>query len=714
MRICLSCLFLFFFLTIYAQEETYSVKKTPFSTEEYDEFSPVYYNGGLVFSSNRASKVIRYSTQQGENFFNIYYIDTSLQNNKYVKPFSNSLTTRFNDGPVTFNKNRDTIFYSRNLVVDGGAKNWTGSRNKLGLFTAVLKGKKWTGIKELRFNSDSYNITTPCLSPDGKKLYFASDRPDGYGGSDLYVCEWTNGYWGNPVNLGPVINTEGNEAYPFVNQAGELFFSSDGHPGLGGRDIYFSKFIDSEWIIPIGLDAPVNSESNDFGFISDEILSEGFFTSDRENSNDIYSFKTNTTQFLYCGEQQENVYCFSFPDDVSIDIDPLSLQFQWDFGDGNTKTGYVVEHCFPGPGKYIVKQNIVDRKTGKPVHTKLSFELDLKDMEQPFIDADMRMVRTGEPVNFNAQKSNLPQKKVLALHWDFGDGGKASGEFVKHAYNESGVYKVKLAILTEDNKSGHLSRECISTEISVDSEISDIIKTDTAGKKPELPVISSNSNALIDTLHSSSKEVAERAIYQVVIQTSKAQLGLNDKLFSSVIPKYNLKEIFLPDEDLYRYVIDEGINFMDIIPAYIDAVSLGFNEALIKTYLPEDSAEQELWNIKRSYGTQSDDLFAGNNLRTPSGGLPVLDQLVIFLKKYPGIILKIDVHTDNTRLPVSNLSLSATQAKRIIEYLVSKGISEKRLIPFGYGSSRPIASNLSEADRKKNRRVDFIIISNEL
>ncbi len=161
-------------------------------------------------------------------------------------------------------------------------------RNKLGIFYAVLEGKKWTKIRELRFNNEWYNVTTPYLSPDGKRLYFASDKPEGYGGSDLYYCEWKNDYWSDPVNLGPVINTKGNESYPFVNPAGELLFSSDGHPGLGGKDIFFSRPKDNDWLPPVRLDPPVNSQYDDFGIITDSLMSEGYFSSKRNKSVDIF------------------------------------------------------------------------------------------------------------------------------------------------------------------------------------------------------------------------------------------------------------------------------------------------------------------------------------------------------------------------------------------------------------------------------------------
>ncbi len=205
-----SVVFFFFIETsFFGQTETYTVKIAPFSSEKYDEFSPVYYKGGIVFCSNHNSSLLfNYSTIQNKGLFKIFYIDTIDINHKSARLFSNVLNTHSNNGPVTFNATGDTIYYSRNLVVDGKPKDVSSARNKLGIFYAVLEGNKWTNIHDLRFNSDSYNITTPYLSPDGKRLYFASDKPDGYGGSDLYYSEWKDNYWNNPVNLGPVINTE--------------------------------------------------------------------------------------------------------------------------------------------------------------------------------------------------------------------------------------------------------------------------------------------------------------------------------------------------------------------------------------------------------------------------------------------------------------------------------------------------------------------------
>jgi len=317
------------------QSLTYSVTKAPFSSDRYDEFSPVYYKNGIVFTTNRPSfKFSSYSSEQNRGLLKIYYIDTTGEVKwESAKLFSKDLRTKFNDGPVTFNSKYDTIYFSRNLEVEGKLENLSTVRNKLGIFYAVLVGDEWTKIRDLRINNEWYNVTTPCLSPDGKRLYFASDKPGGFGGLDLYYCDWKTDHWDNPVNLGPVINTAGNEAYPFVNREGGIFFSSDGHPGLGGKDIFFSKPSGSSWLPPVDLDAPINSKFDDFALTSDSVMNEGYFSSKRGSTSDIYHFKTNYHQLFYCEEQRTNHYCFKFSDEGKILINKEYLHFLWNFGD---------------------------------------------------------------------------------------------------------------------------------------------------------------------------------------------------------------------------------------------------------------------------------------------------------------------------------------------------------------------------------------------
>jgi outer membrane protein OmpA-like peptidoglycan-associated protein len=697
-----------------AQQSTYTITKAPFSSDLYDEFSPVWYTNGIVFTTNRSKNSISsYSDSKNKGQFKIFYIDTTDKVSwKRAGLFSKDLRTVLNDGPVTFSKGFDTVYYSRNLKVEGNISTLTGPRNKLGIFSAVFDGKHWTKIREFRFNNEWYNVTTPWLSPDGKRLYFASDKNDGFGGSDLYYSEWRGTYWDNPVNLGPVINTKGNEAYPFINQFGELFFASDGHPGLGGKDIFFSRQKDNAWLPPVRLDPPVNSVYDDFGMITDAQLSEGYFTSNRDKSIDIYRFKTNLRQFFYSELQRENQYCFMFSDESDMLSGNNTFQYEWEFGDGTKGAGQEVVHCYSGPGKYPVKLNITDRKTGIHFFNKLSYILDLRDVEQPYINSSTAVLK-GESVSFDGLRSNLPGYEIVEYLWDFGDGTRGTGTSVKHTFNSPGEYLIKLGLSLKQEGSGAMRQQSISRKISVfESEQERSAFLGKTEGKPNRINIREYDQADIEILYSADEDLKKDALFDVEIINSKTRLDLNSSTFRNVPSRHKVKEIFSQAEGRYRYIVDSKMNLSEVWLTYNEMRSLEFNNTVVRTSVITDPVEKELHNLKKIYGLSSDTYFDANNRLTSTAYL-FLDQLSRLLLKYPGVKLEVEVHTENGDLSKTNLALSQQRARLIVSYFTGKGFDSKRLIANGLGGTRPVASNLTEAERKLNRRIDFILSRGE-
>jgi outer membrane protein OmpA-like peptidoglycan-associated protein len=698
-------------LSAFGQSETYSIKKASFSSDKYDEFAPVYYKNGIVFCTNRNPGLMFYSTSQSKGLFKIYYIDTigevKWQN---AKLFSKNLTTKLNDGPVAFNSSRDTIYYSRNLQVGNNFSVISSPRNEMGIFNASLIGNTWGKIRELRINNEWYNITTPWLSPDGRRLYFASDKSGGFGGSDLYYSQWKDDYWNDPVNLGPVINTKGNEVYPFLNPAGELFFASDGHPGFGKKDIFFSRFSEGEWLDPVHLDAPVNSPDEDFGIITDSLMNEGFFSSDRDKSFDIFHFKTNIAQSFYRSIQKENQYCFMFSDSGSIKTDTLKLKYIWDFGDGKIGSGTSVNHCFTGSGKYYIKLNIVDRKTGDLFFPKLSYYLELRDFEQPYINSYDIVVR-GDSVDFDGLKSFLPGNRILYYSWDFGDGSRSQGERVKHSFTEKGEYLVNLGLTIKNDLTGKIRKTGTSKKILV---LNDLLEkssylTNTASSRMNDPKIEKYSNAYISQLYSAEKELKQDAVFQVEILTSMTRINIQSDVFNKVPKKYAIEEIYNSEKGVYSYVTDQQMSLMDTYNAYKEISGSGYEDACTKIFILKDPAAKELNILKKIFGTSTDSYFDRYNRLTANAYL-LLDQILKILNKYPEIKLEIAVHTDTSGLPEDMVSLSEKYARTITNYMIIKGIESKRLIAKGFGATRPLGPNLHEEDKKLNRRVDFRIL----
>ena len=229
---------------LHAQPQRFIVKPAPFSSRINDEFSPVFYKGGIVFCSNRSdNSLVSYKDEQNRLFKIFYVMKKGSTGWDQPKILAKEITTAFNDGPVTFNENGNIMYYSRNNSIENSLRNISDTSNKLGIYSAELINGIWTNIKSFTYNIPLYSFCTPALTPDGERIYFSSDMPGGIGGMDLYYCVWCNNEWGKPVNLGPVINTAKNESFPFACKNGKLFFASDGHNGFGWKDVFYTQEI---------------------------------------------------------------------------------------------------------------------------------------------------------------------------------------------------------------------------------------------------------------------------------------------------------------------------------------------------------------------------------------------------------------------------------------------------------------------------------------
>jgi tetratricopeptide (TPR) repeat protein len=275
----------------------YTVSSVNFNSSDAD-FSTVYYNKGIVFLSSRKYQSIIRNVSASDNtfFLNLYYAEF-LGDSSFKKPlrFHEDLSSSLHDGPITFYDNGRKVVFSKNqkaLEKDG--------QKKLGLFYAEQnrRGTKWRKIQELPFSNKEYNVSHPYFHDPTSTLYFVSDMQGGFGGSDIYRVAFMEGKWSKPVNMGPIINTDKNETFPFVSGDTVLYFSSNGHRGLGGLDVFRSDIKKSSLSI-INLGYPVNSSKDDFAFVLNESGEEGFFSSNRKNGgldDDIYSVRSNRTR----------------------------------------------------------------------------------------------------------------------------------------------------------------------------------------------------------------------------------------------------------------------------------------------------------------------------------------------------------------------------------------------------------------------------------
>lgn len=703
-------LLLFFFLSciyIFPQDQTYSVQKASFSSDNYDEFSPVFYKNGIVFCSNRSSSsMINYSNSENSGSFSIYYISNDdLDNWKKAELFSKDLNTKFNDGPATFSSDGNIIYYSRNVFVEGSAKKYLNIKNKLGVFTASLQNGKWNNVSEYRLNSDWYNITTPCLSPDGQRLYFASDRPDGYGGADLYYSQWNNGYWEDPVNLGPEINTTGNESYPFMNEVGELFFSSDGHQGFGGKDIFVTKQLGDSWYPPHRLEAPINSEFNDFGIVTDTLMYLGYFSSDREKTLDIYKFQSERFPVWFSTPQLKNNYCISMTDTGIIKIDSLILQYEWELDNQIKVYGPVFDYCFTGPGKHEVRLNIVDVSSADIYFHKSTYYIAIRDKEQAYINCS-DFVSVGEAIDLDGLSSFTPGYIIEDYFWEFGDSSYAYGAMVSHFYDKPGVYPVELGLTLRSSKNGKIAKTAVSKDIIVFETEQERIQYIASNKNyKETEVFNS---FLIDDTYSAESDIQGEAVFRIEILQADNRVEIGSYQFFKIPNDLLIKEIMNNETKKYSYYVCKNTDLMSLYLTTQKLRAAGNQNVKVMLDVLKDPAEKELYRLERRYGNLTDEYF-NSNYSLVTNGILMLNQIAGLLKKYPHINIEIGIHTDNIGTAASNLLKSKNMAQIMTDYLVGTGINRRRLTAKGYGESYPTGSNIFEADRINNRRIEFLI-----
>lgn len=274
----------------------YKIKDAGINSE-YSDFGPAFYGNNIVFASTRdTSGFFKREHTWTNQAFSDLYVSEIKSDSVLSKPekFSRKINSKFNESTPVFTKDGTTVYFTRNNFKEGKRGKDAQKTTLLKLYRATLKDKSWEDITELPFNSDQYNAAHPALSADEKTLYFASDMPGTLGQSDLFkVVIKADGSFGTPENLGPQINTEGKETFPFISAANELYFASDGHPGLGGLDIFVSKLNQSNvFEAPVNVGAPVNSPTDDFAFIINT-EGKGFFSSNRTDGkgfDDIYTF----------------------------------------------------------------------------------------------------------------------------------------------------------------------------------------------------------------------------------------------------------------------------------------------------------------------------------------------------------------------------------------------------------------------------------------
>ena len=454
--------------TVSGQPPVFEAKPMTFNLPGFSDIAPVLIKDGIIFCSDRRiSGITNKTTFNGERLYNIYFVEKKDTSN-WRRPLqiSSKGSSILYYGPLCLAPDGRTIYFTSGVLTGKEAKK-KNIVNPGGIFIGNLSGTDVTNVRPFEYNNPQYNVGHPSISKDGKYLFFASDMPGGQGGSDIYYCELINSKWSSPVNLGSKVNSPSKENYPYMHPSGRLYFSSDRPGGMGGMDIYYSFLSYGSWEIPVHLPADINSGSNDLAFVAEDNLQGGYFASNRNRGNDdIFKFSSTIIRKAKCDSLQINNYCYEYIEENAVKFDTMPFRYQWNFGDGMQAEGVKAEHCYKGPGNYIVRLDVINLVTKEIQKNEKTYELEIKDIEQPYITGP-NTCNAGRQIKLNADSTNLPGWNITQYYWNLGDENIATGREINYTYTKAGIYNIQLIITSAPDAGGVIREACVSKNINV-------------------------------------------------------------------------------------------------------------------------------------------------------------------------------------------------------------------------------------------------------
>ncbi len=646
----------------------YQINHLPCNSS-FDDFGPSIVHGQLVFASDRdlGTAIKRTSMWTGNPFSDLYA--TPLKTDQpgdiasaRLEKFSNSVNTRFNEAAVCLAPDGQTIYFTRNNFDDGNTERSEEGLVKLNIFSAQRNADgSWSNVTRLPFNSAEYNSAHPSMSPDSKRLYFASNRPGGFGGMDLYFSELNNGVWSAAINLGPTINTEGNEIFPFIDLNGRFYFASNGHLGLGGLDLFYSTAKgEKDWNQPINLGAPLNSTHDDFGVCFGGDLSWGFFTSDRDGGagrDDIYAFSKNASPV--------EIYVFD-----TQTLKPIS---------GAAVLNSLTSLTLTTSSEGIVAFDMRHAECADFSTAKKGYEAAVKTG-----CTGNESAAHGQITRIEIGLNKLGNFSVQGLVFDMRDGFPANGAKMILT-NDCGKIAPEPIITGPDGRfKFKLDKNCCYTLRAIqDGFIAGVAEGICTKNLTQNPAFKVNLNL-------EPYRDAEGFIVDIP-EKKNTQTG----------PSYNdLTGLYEnPDGTPATFDLGDGLSVRDGV--------------LYDNGAPSQPSEST-WE-RGSEGFLIN-LYYDFNAHHPSeASFPELKKLLKTLRQNPDFQVEIASHTDARGSDEYNLNLSQRRADSVVDWLVKQGVTRERLTPHGYGENKLVNKcgngvQCEETEHQLNRRTEFRII----
>lgn len=659
----------------------YTVSKLPFNSAASD-FCAVPYRDGLLFTSGRLKdRVVKRSTDRdGTSFLDLYFV-APKDSGSWGKPklIKGGFNTKFHEAAAVYDETDQVFFFTRNNFIGGKMKSSRDGLVKLKIYYAGLEeGGDWANLRDLPFNSDEYSVGHPSLAAGGDVLYFTSDMPNGYGGTDIWKCTLADTGWSAPVNLGPLVNTVGNELFPSIQADGNLFFSSDGHGGEGGLDLFMARATPQGWGDVRRLPAPINSAGDDFGYSLNPDGISGYFSSDRDG-----------------GKGMDDVYAFS------IHNPTLAGQVKASES-GMVLSGATVE--------------VTESESGKVERIMTEGEGRFGTVLQPDKEYLVKISRDGYldqqfKVNTLKQNRNLRQAKTILLAQPrLVLDGIARDQ--KTGYALRGV---EIAVTPGDRSTWSTMGGVFHLDLEPGGEYT--LEARRPGYHPTVVKVNADVKGTVHRIPLSIElppDVGQLTLQGQVLDGSGSPIEGADLFLINSKERDEVTAVSGP-EGSFSFSITPGDEYQLVarFTGYqtteerfdAPAIRRGIFPKNIHLRTVGEGRPTAFKSIYYDYGESI--------LRSES--LPELDRLAEMLKRRESHRIVISSSTDSRGSADYNLKLSQRRAEAVARYLTSKGIDKDRVEAIGYGETRLVNQcengvSCSEEQHQANRRTEFTLL----
>ncbi len=665
------------------------------------DFSPSFFNRGLVFVSNRSpgSTSKRIFGWDNSPFTDFYFVNDTAEikninpdlNEKNAKNktrilnpddtpnsssdsktlgnisefvsekglsgtmFSKDLNSKYHDGPISFAQKESWAIMNRN-----GGKGKDGV-NRLKLYTANYTGGQWFGIEPFQYNSNDYSMGHPTLSEDGNTLYFISDMPGGCGGTDLYYCTRSVTGWSKPVNLGERVNTSGNEMFPFLSGDDRLYFSSTGLPGLGGLDLFYVNLNDKiPAQKPKNLGYPINSSKDDFGIITQNNGMSGYISSNRLGDDDIYKFTFNAKKvklrgFVFENNKTGKEGILGARIVVKTDnlIDTVSSDSVGNFyASLQRNKQYSVEALKEGYRPKTITLNTTNVAGGEAIESTIDLA---------------KLIKEGQIIAKTDNINPLRELKIRSIYYEFNKHQIGTEE--KPILDNLANFMVKNPNAEIVASSFADSRGTSEYNQKITDKRSIAVKTYLAGRGVDISKIKTASFGETAAVNNCTDGISCSEADQQLNRRTEFKVKLQDStLVSSGLPADSM-QINLPENS---------------------------SEANYGTYRIE--------NIYYGFDSHTIENIYYNNL----------DSIAAALKAHPDWKIKAASYSDSKGSIAYNSKLSMQRSEAVKVYLKAKGIDDGRIITSGFGKSNLVkeckSNDCTNEQQQLNRRTEFLLI----